>query len=114
MFYQESDIESYVFHENGTSGGKPLYSMFRGGGNKGKELYDKVIPVGLIMEQSASEECIRSSETGNRWVCKKEVGYLGNDAFEQLLGHVKHGDGHASSNKRSTRKQKRRIAVKYN
>lgn len=123
MIFQESDIESYAFHENGMSGGKPVYSMFRGtsesmigggSGSGGAVKRNMVVPIGVIVEQSASEECVRSSETGNKWICKKEAGYLGNDMFDKLLGHMEHGYAHASSKKRKTRKQKQKIVIKNN
>jgi hypothetical protein len=118
MIFQESDIESYQFHENGMSGGKPVYSMFRGssvsmfgGGAVKKNL---VVPIGVIVEQSASEECVRSSKTGNKWVCKKDAGYLENDMFDKLLGHMERGYSDASYKKRKTQKQKKNIVIKNN
>lgn len=117
MIFRESDIESYAFHENGMSGGKPVYSMFRGtsesmiGGGGGAVKRNLVVPIGVIVEQSASEECMRSSETGNKWICKKEAGYLGNDAFDKFLEQINHGII-PSSKKHKTRKQKQNIVIK--
>jgi len=120
MIFQESDIESYQFHENGMSGGKPVYSMFRGtsenmigggSGSGGTVKKNLVVPIGVIVEQSASEECMRSSKTGNKWICKKEAGYLGNDAFDKFLEQINHGII-PSSKKHKTRKQKRNIVIK--
>jgi len=95
MMFQESDIESYLFHENGLSGGIPVYSMFPGtthsGGGMAGINKNFVIPSGVIIEEYASEECMRSTNTGDKWICKKEVGYVGNDMFEQFLEKFKHG-----------------------
>jgi hypothetical protein len=93
MIFQESDIESYQFHENGMSGGKPVYSMFRGSsesmfGGGGSIKRNLVVPIGVIVEQSASEECVRSSKTGNKWICKKDAGYLGNDVFDKFVDDI--------------------------
>jgi len=119
MMFQESDIESYAFHENGMSGGKPVYSMFRGtsesmfgggGGGDGSVKRNMVVPIGVIVEQSASEECMRSLETGNKWICKKEAGYLGNDVFDKFLEQINHGI--TPSKKHKTRKQKQNILMK--
>jgi hypothetical protein len=121
MIFQESDIESYQFHENGMSGGKPVYSMFRGtsenmigggsgSGSGGTVKKHLVVPIGVIVEQSASEECMRSLETGNKWICKKEAGYLGNDVFDKFLEQINHGI--TPSKKHKTRKQKQNILMK--
>jgi len=110
MFFQESDVESYSFHENGLSAVKPIHSMFydmtggspHGLGSLGGSLG---IPVGLIVEESSSQQCIRSPKTGNTLVCKTE-NYIGNHVMDYLFKNATHIVVAERSKKSETRKRK--------